>query len=192
MEKLEVMPVGVIVQKRRIGHPWKEWTWEPVGVIPWAREDASWAPVLTEPDRVQYHAATLHLELHRSDTEAYVANLETGAPGIYVVLREAEPEDQAESAVGAEVVPHLVTLSPYEAQDYLDSGEETVERLTLPPALLAWLEAFVATHHQDEKFVKRRRDKVRVDRVEDGKGDPRIRQPADVFRAPGATKTTVH
>ncbi|MDE0408553.1 MAG: DUF3305 domain-containing protein, partial [Alphaproteobacteria bacterium] len=35
-----------------------------------------------------------------------------------------------------------------------------------------------------EPFVKRQRDRRRVDLAEDGKGDPRIRQMSDVYRAP--------
>lgn len=181
MKTRETMPVGIIVQRRRIDHPWKEWVWEAVGVLPWADADPDWRLLTEEPDRVRYHAATLPLELHRGDTEAYVANLESAAPAIYVVLRT-----DTEDASGHEVVPHHVTVSPYEAQHYLHSGEEIVERMLLPDALLTWVKDFTDTHHEAEVFVKRRRDRVPTDKVEDGLGDPRIRQQADIYRAPTA------
>ncbi|NQW08255.1 MAG: DUF3305 domain-containing protein [Alphaproteobacteria bacterium] len=183
MDKHVVMPVGVIVQKRRIDHPWKEWTWEPVGVLPWAPEGISWQVLVEDAGRVQYHAATLPLELFRADTEAYVDNLNSSAPAIYVVVRPGDEENDE-----ADIVPCLVTVSPYEAQDYLDSGEEIVERLGLPDILREWMEAFVAEHHEEEAFIKRKRDRVRVDRTEDGKGDPRVRQLSDVYRAPTSRK----
>ncbi len=59
----------------------------------------------------------------------------------------------------------------------------------MPDGLTAFVAAFVSAHHvTDETFVKRRRDKARVDLVEDGIGDRRIRQAADVYRAPGQQK----
>ena len=55
--------------------------------------------------------------------------------------------------------------------------------------LTAWIRDFCDVHFHEEPFIKRRRDKKRVDLTEDGIGDARIRQTADVYRAPGATKT---
>ena len=50
--------------------------------------------------------------------------------------------------------------------------------------LHAWIADFVETYYEEEAFVKRRRDKSRTDRVEDGIGDERIKQVSDVYRAP--------
>lgn len=175
MKRQETIPVGVIVQQRRIAHPWKEWAWEAVGVLPWAEEGVNWRLLTEEPDRIRYHAATLALDLHRGDTEAYIVNLESATPAVYVVLRPDPDGDH-------EVAPYHVTVSPYDAQHYLHSGDETVERLTLPDALLTWVKDFVDFHHEPEAFVKRQRTQ---DRPDDGLGDPRIRQASDVYRAPG-------
>ena len=41
-------------------------------------------------------------------------------------------------------------------------------------------------------FIKRKRDKKRIDLREDGKGDERIRQVADVYRAPASAKRRLH
>jgi hypothetical protein len=115
----------------------------------------------TEGDVTEFHAATLPLTLYVSDTEAYVHELQARVPSVYVVLRQNEQTDDLPWAVA------LVTASPYEAQDYCDSAEELVD-----------------TYYEEEAFVKRRRDKTRVDRVDDGIGDARIRQASDVYRAP--------
>jgi len=54
----------------------------------------------------------------------------------------------------------------------------------MPPGLIAWVRDFVDQSHVEEKFIKRRRDRKRIDVIEDGIGDARIRQDADVYRAP--------
>ena len=92
----------------------------------------------------------------RKETEAYKVNLEEAQPVIYVILREDEDADE-----DAPMAVHLVTASPYEAQDYLDSGDEIVARLDMPDDVEAFIRSFVAAHHVEEKFKKRRRDSVR-------------------------------
>ncbi len=106
----------------------------------------------------QYHAATLPLELFRKETEAYLYNLGNREPAIYVVLREVE-EDGAPHPIEV----HLVTASPFEAQDYLDSGEDVVEPVAMPDDVRAWIERFVEEHHEEEKFFKRRPEKMDLD-----------------------------
>jgi hypothetical protein len=78
----------------------------------------------------------------------------------------------------------MVTASPYEGQDYADNGEDLVEKVPMPEGLIAWVRDYALQHHHEEAFIKRKRDKKRVDLKEEGKGDPRVRQTADVFRAP--------
>lgn len=135
-------------------------------------------------DAVEYHAATLKLELFRTDTEAYLQGLSSQTPAIYVVMRESDTENPLDVT--------LVTASPYEAQDYADTGEELVEKVPMPEGLVAWIRDFIALHHEDEVFIKRRRNKTRVDHVQEGIGDARIRQTADVYRAPAGRKGMVH
>ncbi|MDG1240070.1 MAG: DUF3305 domain-containing protein, partial [Planktomarina sp.] len=85
----------------------------------------------------------------------------------------------------------MATASPFEAQDYADTGEELVEKVPMPEGLVAWVRDYVEAHHEDQVFVKRRRDKERVDLDQNGIGDSRIRQISDVYRAPTA-KQAVH
>jgi len=139
---------------------------------------ADWKVMRTEGDVTEFHAATLPLTLYVSDTEAYVHELQARVPSVYVVLRQNEQTDDLPWAVA------LVTASPYEAQDYCDSAEELVEKIPMPEGLHSWIASFVDTYYEEEAFVKRRRDKTRVDRVDDGIGDARIRQASDVYRAP--------
>ena len=81
-----------------------------------------------------------------------------------------------------------VTASAYEAQDYADNGEDIVEPVPMPPGLEAWIGDFVERNHHQETFVKRKRRPHEEGAKADGIGDPRIRQTADIYRAPGTAK----
>lgn len=177
------MPVGVVVRRTPGVTKWAGWIWRAVAVIPGAAE-AGWTEMRRDGDSVDFHAGTLPLTLHRSETEAYLTALSCDIPKLFVIMRlplqdsETRPLDLV-----------TVTASPYEAQDYTDNGEDIVEPVAMPEPLIAWIAAFIDKHHQDEVFVKRKRDKSRIDRVQDGVGDPRIKQATDVYRAPGSHRT---
>lgn len=178
------MPLGVIVLRRPGVTRWAKWTWRAIAVLPGAH-DENWKVLRAENEITEYHAATLPLELFSSDTESYLHGLSSRTPSIYVIMRHRDGSEPP-----LEVV--LVTASPYEAQDFADSGEEIVEKVPMTEGLVAWVRDFIECHHEDEEFVKRRRDKKRVDLVEDGIGDRRIAQMADVYRAPSRRSEQVH
>ncbi len=177
-EKTARMALGIVLRRQPGVTRWVPWVWRASAVLPGAGP-AAWHEMRRDGEAVEYHAATLPLELHRAETEAYRVALSNTPPRVYVVLRPEEEDGPHDIRV------HSVTASPFEAQDYLDSGEETVEAVAMPPALVAWVSDFVGRHHVEEPFVKRRRDRLDVDGREDGKGDARIRQVADVYRSPG-------
>jgi len=174
------MPVGIVVRKTPGVTRWVAWTWQVVAVLPGAGP-ANWRELRREGGAVEYHAATLQLDLWSSDTEAYLVALAARTPGVMVVLNGA-----TDPAAEMPWVPALITASPYDGQDYMDSGEGLIEMVPMPPGLIAWVRDFVRDHHAEVPFVKRRRDAERVDQVEDGKGDARIHQFCDVYRAPRA------
>lgn len=176
----QTVKLGVVLRRAPGVTAWVKWAWTATSVLIGAPQ-ASWKVLRQEGDVTEYHASTHDLVLYVSDTEAYVHELQSETPSVYVVMRDADaPNEDAPLSV------LHVTVSPYEAQDYCDSGEETVERVAMPAAVLAWVEDFVDEHHIEEEFVKRRRDKARVDRKDDGIGDARISQASDVYRAPTA------
>ena len=182
VQKSVSIPLGIVIRKVPGVTRWVDHVWKAVAVLPGAGQ-AHWKELRRDGDVIEYHAATVQLELFRTDTEAYLHGLSTKIPAIYVVMRESEGADPLDVV--------LATASPYEAQDYADTGEELVEKVPMPEGLGAWIRDYVEQHHEDEVFIKRRRDKSRVDREENGIGDARIRQTSDVYRAPSA-KETVH
>jgi len=171
------IPLGVVVRRSPGVTRWARYAWTATALLPGAAQ-ADWKELRTEGDITEFHAATLPLTLYVSDAEAYAHELQSRAPSIYVILRpNAVTADRPWTVA-------LVTASPYEAQDYCDSAEELVEKVAMDDGLTAWVTDFVDEHYQQEAFVKRRRNKTRVDLAEDGIGDARIRQASDVYRAP--------
>ncbi|MBB96111.1 MAG: molybdopterin-guanine dinucleotide biosynthesis protein MobA [Rhodobacteraceae bacterium] len=173
------MPVGVVVRRRPGVTRWAAWDWRAVALLPGAGP-AEWQELRRDGETVDYHAATARLELHGAETEAYLHNLAAEVPSLYVVLRKTT------GAHPYEVL--LVTASPYEGQDYAESGDDLVEPVPMPHGLAAWVRSFIEEFHHERVFEKRQRDKRQLGVAEDGIGDPRIAQTADVYRAPGSRR----
>lgn len=146
------MPLGIVLERRPVDHPWQDHEWQLAAVLPGAARIETPLVLEESGDSLQIHAATLDVELFKGETEGYRANL-TSRGLVYVVLREAEEEEQ-----DYEFVPFLATVCPYEAQDYMDSSEERVDVIVMPPDMAAWVATFVETYHVDQPFKKRRRD----------------------------------
>lgn len=181
------LKIGAVVRRSPGVTQWARETWKPVAVIPGAPE-AFWKELVREGDVVDYHAGTVPMELFRADVEGYLVSLNMAAPSVWVIM----DRDQTSQSPSGWVVS-AVTASAHEALDALDSGESIVEAVPIPESMAAWINEFVDMHYVEEPFKKRRRDEVRVDGSEDGKGDARIRQESDVFRAPsGLKKPRVH
>jgi len=172
------LPVGAVVRRTPGVTRWARHIWTPVAVIPGAPE-AFWKEMVRDGEVVDYHAGTVTMQLYRADAEAYLVSLNMITPSVWVIL----DRDQSGQSPSGWFVSDI-TASAYEAQDALDSGESIVEPVPIPESLAAWIKEFIDMHYIEEPFKKRRRDKKSVDGKEDGKGDPRIRQQSDVYRAP--------
>lgn len=150
MERSVRMRLGVVIERREIDNRWQKWRWTPLAVIPGAPKVEAWKELRRGEGWVQFHAATLTLELHRKETEAYRYNLSGRQPAIYVGLRK-------QSGGEHELAPFLVTASPYEAQSYTEFGDDLVEAVVMPEALIAWVQDFIDRHHVDQPHYKRKR-----------------------------------
>ncbi|NMT63190.1 DUF3305 domain-containing protein [Marinobacter orientalis] len=176
------LKVGAVVRRTPGVTQWARDIWKPVAVIPGAPE-AFWKELVRDGEVVDYHAGTVAMELFRADVEGYLVSLNMTAPSVWVVM----DKDQTSLSPSGWVVS-AVTASAHEALDALDSGESIVEAVPIPESLAAWIKEFVDMHYIEEPFKKRRRDEIRVDGTEDGKGDARIRQQSDVYRAPSSIR----
>jgi len=156
------IPIGVILTCKTANNPWADVIWRASGVMLDMPPGPPWRELARGEGYTQYLSTRGQIELFRKETEAYIANIESSDPALFVVLREGE--DEAEP-----VTVHLVTASPFEAQDYLDSSEETVERVAMPAPLLELIRAFIDEHHVEEEFRKRKRDEVDLEEQKFGK-----------------------
>lgn len=143
------MSVSVIMERRPSDSPWQDYVWRPIGILPQVAHERG--KLLAEGDDwAHFQVGTLQLELHRGETEGYLVNLSQSPPVVFIVLRRGESDEELE------VEPFHVTVCPYEAMGYGESGDETVESVLMPPEIKAWLGEFVARYHVDQPFVKRR------------------------------------
>ncbi len=165
IDKSEVsIPLGIVVEKRDSDHPWADCIWMPVSVFLNAAPTVKWEKLRSSPGCIRYHAGTLLLTLHRKETEALRANLMLPVPELYVVLQEDE-DPHAEFPYFA----HAVTASAYDAQDMMDAGDDIVEKVAMPEVVAAFIQAFVEEHHVDQEFIKRKRDKLKLEDQKFGK-----------------------
>jgi hypothetical protein len=144
-----VMPVTVVVERRASNHAWQDHVWRPLGVLP--RIAGEPGQVLASDEGwTQYFGGNLDIELFRGETDGYRTNLSQATPVVYVVLRR-----NAEAEV-LEFEPFLATACPYEAMSYSEDNDDIVEGVPMPPEVMEWLREFVALHHVDRPFVKRK------------------------------------
>jgi len=174
------MPVGVVLRRSPGVTRWAQWSWKAVAVLP-GSGPGHWKVLRRDGDVAEFHAGTSDLVLHRAETEAYLVALNNAPPTVWAIFRRDE---------GPGARPELlkVTASAYEAQDYADNAEDLVEPVAMPEGLVAWVGEFVARHHREEEFVKRKRRPHDEGSEEDGIGDARVRQTADVYRTPKSLK----
>ena len=176
------MPVGIIVSRSPGVTRWATEIWKPTGLIPGA-DIAHWVELRSEGDVTHYHARTLPMTLHRAEVEAYRMALSMGIPSAFVILDE---DESGESPGGWQVSD--LTLSPYEAQDMLDSGFSLVEPVPIPHVIASWAQQFVDHHFVEEPFKKRKRDRFDLQQVDEGIGDPRVSQGSDVYLSPASIR----
>ncbi len=176
------IPMGVVLRRRPGVTRWAKWAWAAVAVLPHAGP-GGFRILREEGDITDYHAATVPMDLHHTECEGYRTSLMMTPPSVFVVLDKGENADNEHG-----IAVHTVTASSDLALDWQDSAEMIVEPVPMPEMLISIVRDFCEAHFDDTPFVKRRRDKKRVDLFEDGIGDARIRQVADVYRSPASIK----
>ncbi|MBA7474240.1 MAG: DUF3305 domain-containing protein [Bradyrhizobium icense] len=149
---LSQITVGVVVDRRKADSPWIDFLWRPVGILPDAPEMPAWSVLREEGEGVLFYAGSRTVELHRSETARYRENLATGSPLLWVILSPAEgawPYDLA-----------AVTADPAEGEAFTEAGANLVEAVAMPEVVRETVESFVAEHHVEREFVKRKRDRA--------------------------------
>jgi hypothetical protein len=146
------IPVGVVVERRRASNPWIDVAWRPIGVLAGAPEAAPWTMLESSDDRASFYAGLAEIALYRTETGQYRDNLSSGRPSLWVSLRPTGVEPPFEIVA--------VTADPAEGESFTQVGDDLVEAVPMPPAVCTMVEAFVAEHHVERAFVKRKRERA--------------------------------
>ena len=150
----EVMQLGVVIERKDSDSRWQDYSYQPIAVFPRAPPKdphEGWTQMREGDGWVHFHAATVPLELFRGETQGYRVNLSNTPPHIYIVLSPGEEADDPEMVV------HLITACPYEAEGYTEDTDQLVEGVLMPSEIAAWIKTFCDTHHKDVPFKKRKR-----------------------------------
>jgi hypothetical protein len=146
------IPVGVVVERRKAVSPWADFLWRPVSVLAGEPAAAPWTPLASEGDVHTFYAGSAVIELFRTETANYLGNLASGAPSLWVVLRPTGSEPPYDL--------FAVTADPAEGEAFTEAGSDLVDTVPMPNTIVEALGAFVAEHHVDRPFLKRRRTRA--------------------------------
>jgi hypothetical protein len=149
---LQTIAVGVVVERTKGVTQWSEFAWRPVSVLAGAPETAPWTKLSDDGARATFFAGTAEIELYRTETTYYRSNLESGAPALWVSLRAADGDPPFSVAV--------VTADPAEGESLTETATDLIEQVPMPEAIQRLVAGFVAEHHVEQPFTKRKRDRA--------------------------------
>jgi uncharacterized protein DUF3305 len=145
------IPVGVVVERCKATSPWLDSVWRPVAVLCGLPDAAPWTALDTAEDAATFYLGAAAIELYRTETDHYRANLASGAPSVWVALRPTGGLPAYEL--------FAVTADPSEGESFTQSGDDLVDAVPMPAAVRQIVEAFVAEHHVEQPIYRRKRDR---------------------------------
>jgi hypothetical protein len=144
--------VAVVVERRKAKSPWLDFIWQPVAVLAGNPEAAPWTPLNAADDTIVFYAGEAVIELYRTETANYRNNLASGAPLLWVILRP--------DVSGHSYKLLAVTADPAEGEAFTDAGNDLVGTVPMPVVIAETIGDFVALHHIERPFLKRRRERA--------------------------------
>ena len=142
----------MVVERRVLDNPWIDHAWKPVAVLAGTPAAAPWTVLNETPQATRYYAGAFQLEFFGSETTMYRENLRSENPSLWVSLRPADTTPG--------VALHLVTADPAEGEALTETGTDVIETVPMPVEIQQRLDAFVAAHHVERPFIKRKRDRA--------------------------------
>ena len=152
---LATIPVGVVVERTKAESQWVDFLWRPVAVLTGIPETPAWTKLSEEGERARFYAGAVDIELHRTETTNYRNNLATGEPMLWVVLRTTDSEPPYSL--------FAVLADSAEGEAMTEAGNDIVETVPMPEAIQDAVAQFVAEHHVERVFTKRKRDRANPD-----------------------------
>jgi hypothetical protein len=149
---LATIPVGVLVERSKSASQWADYYWRPVGVLDGVPETPPWTKLSDDGDRATFYAGAADVELFRTETTYYRSNLHLETPLLWIILAPVEGDPPYELAA--------VTADPAEGEAMTEAGANLVDSVPMPMSMQEAIAAFVAEHHVEQVFVKRKRDRA--------------------------------
>jgi hypothetical protein len=146
------IPVGVVVERLKATSPWIDHVWRPVAILAGQPDAEAWTQLAGDAESATFYAGPAEIELYRSETTYYRDNLQTEAPALWIALRPTGAEPPYDVL--------LVTANPAEGEALTEPGTDLVEAVPMPDLIRDAVAAFVAEHHVEQAFVKRKRDRA--------------------------------
>jgi hypothetical protein len=143
------IPVGVVVERHKAESPWLDFLYRPVAVLTGVPVAAPWTEISSDGNVTTLYAGQAVIELHRTETANYRDNLGSRAPLVWVVLRPTC------ARAGFDLL--MVTADPAEGEALTGAGNDLVEAVPMPLPISEIVESFIAEHHVEQPFFKRRR-----------------------------------
>ena len=152
---LATIPVGVVVERSKGSTQWVDYLWRASAVLTGVPDTAPWAKLSDDGERATFYAGAAEIELHRTETANYRDNLATGGPLLWVVLRRTESEPP--------YTVFAVLADPAEGEAMTEAGNDLVETVPMPEVVRDALAQFIAEHHVERQFTKRKRDRANTE-----------------------------
>jgi hypothetical protein len=149
---LASIPVGVVVERSKSASPWLDFHWRPVAVLAGVPDTPPWTKLSEDAERATFYAGAAPVELYRTETAHYRDNLQVEMPQLWIILRPVDGDPPYELAA--------VTADPAEGEGMTTAGANIVEAVPMPEPIQEAIAAFVAEHHVEQAFVKRKRDRA--------------------------------
>jgi hypothetical protein len=146
------IPVGVVVERSKSSSQWADFYWRPAGVLAGVPDTPAWTKLSDDGEHVSFYVGAAPVELYRTETANYRENLQSGDPLLWIIMRPTESDPPYELAV--------VTADPAEGEAMTESGVNLVGTVTMPTSMQETIAAFIAEHHVEQAFVKRKRDRA--------------------------------
>lgn len=143
--------VGLVMECIAPSNPWGTHHWLPVQVLEGVPDAPPWTVLARASDRVRYFAGAFVVKLYSTETAYYRDNLAAERPRLWVAMQPEGPEPPLSIIA--------VTADPTEGEGYTQTGTSVVEVVDMPAGIAEEIATFVAQHHVERVFEKRKRDK---------------------------------
>jgi hypothetical protein len=149
---LAKIAIGVVVERRKAQSPWIDFTWKPVCVLAGLPNASPWTLLSQDLEGATFYAGAAEIELYRTETGNYRENVASGEAKLWVALRSTGVEPPYEI--------FTVTADPAEGEALSEAGSDLVDVVAMPDAVRAEIDAFIAAHHVERPFYKRKRERA--------------------------------